>query len=190
MRPAAGNQVEEANHSLGLLEWLDQAVPQDAIQASITESDVILVMFVRGVHGDLQSGEIPGRLLLGSLGRKNPPPGAFTIWGSGVKPMSSCWAFIASTESFPEREKYGLAHQMRRAPLSIPANIAEGFGKRSHAEKARFLNIAEGSLEECRCYLTPAEDLGYGQTELLMARLEEASRMLNAYARAILASGS
>ena len=94
------------------------------------------------------------------------------------------------TESFPEREKFGLTHQMRRAAVSIPANIAEGFGKRSSAEKARFLNIAEGSLEECRYYLILAQDLGYGQTESLNEILEEASRLLNAYARAILASGS
>jgi four helix bundle protein len=45
------------------------------------------------------------------------------------------------SESFPEQEKYGLAHQLRRAAVSIPG---EGFGKRSQAEKARFLNIAEG----------------------------------------------
>jgi len=71
-----------------------------------------------------------------------------------------------------------------------PANIAEGFGKRSRAEKARFLNIAEGSLEECRYYLILTKDLGYGETESLMSILEEASHLLNAYARAILASGS
>ena len=94
------------------------------------------------------------------------------------------------TESFPDREKFGLSHQMRRAAVSIPANIAEGFGKRSQAEKARFLNIAEGSLEECRYYLILAHDPGYGQTDSLMANLEETSRLLNAYARAILASGS
>jgi four helix bundle protein len=70
------------------------------------------------------------------------------------------------TESFPEREKYGLAHQMRRAAVSIPANIAEGFGKHSQPEKAGLLNI------------------------VLTDILEEASRLLNAYARAILASGS
>jgi len=94
------------------------------------------------------------------------------------------------TESFPEWEKYGLAHQLRRAAISIPANIAEGFGKRSQAEKARFLNIAEGSVEECRYYLILSQDLGYGQNESLMSTLEEASKLLNAYARAILASGS
>ena len=53
-------------------------------------------------------------------------------------------------EAFPDREKFGLSHPMRRAAVSIPANMAEGFGRRGHAEKARFLNIAEGSLEECR----------------------------------------
>ena len=94
------------------------------------------------------------------------------------------------TESFPEREKYGLTHQLRRAAVSIPANIAEGFGKRSLPEKARFLNIAEGSVEECRYYLILSQDLGYGQSESLMSALEEASKLLNAYARAIMASGS
>src|ERR671935_717058 len=94
------------------------------------------------------------------------------------------------TESFRDREKFGLSHQMRRAAVSVPANIAEGFGKRSQAEKARFLNIAEGSLEECRYYLILAQDLGYGPTESLVAKLEEASRLLNAYTRVILASGS
>ena len=99
-------------------------------------------------------------------------------------------AIYRLTDSFPDREKFGLSHQMRRAAVSIPANIAEGFGKRSRAEKARFLNIAEGSLEECRYYLILTQDLGYGKTESLMSTLEEASRLLNAYARAILASGS
>jgi four helix bundle protein len=94
------------------------------------------------------------------------------------------------TESFPDREKFGLSHQMRRAAVSIPANIAEGFGKRTRAEKARFLNIAEGSLEECRYYLILAHDLGYGETDSLTDTLEETSRLLNAYTRAILASDS
>ena len=109
------------------------------------------------------------------------------VWQKAHQLVLAVYGF---TESFPDREKFGLSHQMRRAAVSIPAHIAEGFGKRSPAEKARFLNIAEGSLEECRYYLILADDLGYGQTESLMATLEETSRLLNAYARAILASGS
>jgi four helix bundle protein len=104
--------------------------------------------------------------------------------------MLSCWRFTGSRERFRNGRKYGLAHQMRRAAVSIPANIAEGFAKRSRADKARFLNIAEGSLEESRYYLILAQDLGYGSTESLTQILEEASRLLHAYTRAILASGS
>jgi four helix bundle protein len=94
------------------------------------------------------------------------------------------------TSAFPRGETYGLALQMRRAAVSIPANIAEGFTRRGKTDKARFMNIAESSLEESRYYLILAQDLGYGQTEALMNLLEEVSRPLNAYARAILASGS
>ena len=52
------------------------------------------------------------------------------------------------------------------------------------------MNLAEGSLEECRYYLILAQDLGYGDASNLAGRAEEVSRLLNAYARAILASGS
>ncbi len=94
------------------------------------------------------------------------------------------------TSGLPQQETYGLALQMRRAAVSIPANIAEGFTRRGKTDKARFMNIAEGSLEESRYYLILAQDLGYGETTALMTVLEEVSRLLNAYARAILASGS
>lgn len=94
------------------------------------------------------------------------------------------------TESFPQREIYGLSHPMRRAAVSIPANIAEGFGKRGPADKTRFMNIAEGSIEESRYYLILAKDLGYGDTEKLMGLLEEVSRLLNSYTKAILTPGS
>jgi four helix bundle protein len=52
------------------------------------------------------------------------------------------------------------------------------------------MNIAEGSIEECRYYLILAEDLGYGETKDLMEMLEEVSRLLNAYSKAILSSDS
>jgi four helix bundle protein len=59
----------------------------------------------------------------------------------------------AFTAGFPRQETYGLALQMRRAAVSVPANIAEGFRRRSKPDKARYISIAEGSLEECRYYL-------------------------------------
>jgi len=92
------------------------------------------------------------------------------------------------TESFPRCEIYGLVQQMRRAAVSIPANIAEGFKRRGRMDKVRFMNIAEGSLEESRYYLILANDLGYGRPhERRLNLLEEVSRLLNAYAKAILA---
>lgn len=94
------------------------------------------------------------------------------------------------TAAFPRRETFGLALQMRRAAVSIAANIVEGFAKRSKADKARLLNIAEGSLEESRYYLILTEDLGYSTTKELLKLLEEVSRLLNRYTGTILASGS
>ena len=79
---------------------------------------------------------------------------------------------------------------MRRSAVSVPANIAEGFRRRSRTEKARFLNMAESSLEETRYFLILARDLRYGDTALLMTSLEDVSRLLNAYTAAILASSA
>ena len=99
-------------------------------------------------------------------------------------------AAYALTAAFPKQETYGLALQMRRAAVSISANIAEGFRRRGKPDKARFMNLAEGSIEESRYYLILAKDLGYGDTDSLMTSLEEISRLLDAYTRAILASDS
>lgn len=89
------------------------------------------------------------------------------------------------TDSFPKKEQFGLTSQLRRAATSIPANIAEGFKKRGNPDKARFYNIAQGSIEECRYYLILANDLGYGNTGILQENLEEISRLLEAYLRAV-----
>ena len=98
-------------------------------------------------------------------------------------------AIYGLTKDFPKQETYGLSNQMRRAAVSIAANIAEGFAKRGKPDKSRFMNMAEGSLEESRYYLILAQDLGYGETGMLMTSLEEVSRLLNSYTRAIRASG-
>ena len=95
-------------------------------------------------------------------------------------------AIYRHTSAFPKIEIYSLVQQMRRAAVSIPANIAEGFKRSGRADKFRFMNIAQGSLEESRYYLILAVDLNYGKNDELMNMLEEVSRMLNAYARSIL----
>ena len=91
---------------------------------------------------------------------------------------------------FPRSETYGLTSQFRRAAVSIATNIAEGFKKRGQADKLRFYNIAQGSLEEARYYLILVKDLNYGETAELRQLLEEVSKLLAAYAQAILNSDS
>jgi four helix bundle protein len=90
------------------------------------------------------------------------------------------------TANFPKQELFGLVSQMRRAAVSVPANFAEGFKKKGKADKVRFYNTAQGSLEECRYYQILAKDLGYGDTGPLNTQLCEICSMLEAYIRAIL----
>jgi four helix bundle protein len=92
------------------------------------------------------------------------------------------------TKNFPDDERFGLTQQFRRAAVSIAANIAEGFRKRTVNDKVRFFNIAEGSLEECRYYLLLARDLSYLSTiENLWLLSTEVRKLLLAYRKAILA---
>jgi four helix bundle protein len=94
------------------------------------------------------------------------------------------------TEKFPKSEIYGLSSQFRRAAVSIAANIAEGFRKRSDADKVRFMNIAQGSTEECRYYLILSRDLEYCEITEANILLNEVSKLLNAYSRGILSPDS
>lgn len=94
------------------------------------------------------------------------------------------------TQKFSRHEMFGLTSQMRRAAVSIAANIAEGFKKKGKLDKVRFLNISQGSLEECRYYLLLANDLGYCQTGNFLSEAEEVSRLLGAYSAAISHSDS
>lgn len=93
-----------------------------------------------------------------------------------------------ATSAFPESEKFGLCSQFCRAAVSIPANIAEGYKKLGKSDKLRFINIAQGSLEECRYYIILSKDLGYISNDGYMQLnciLEEASWYLNSYAKGI-----
>ena len=82
-------------------------------------------------------------------------------------------------------EMYCLTSQFRRSSISITANIAEGFAKRSNLDKIRILNIAQGSLEETRYYIILANDLEYGYDQNLEELAEEVSKLLHAYIKAI-----
>ena len=82
-------------------------------------------------------------------------------------------------------ERFGLTSQLRKAAVSVPANFAEGFKKLGLADKVRFYNIAQGSLEECRYYLILARDLGYGDSTSLTLSLDDVGGMLDGYSRAI-----
>ena len=97
-------------------------------------------------------------------------------------------AVYKMTSAFPKSEIYGIVSQLRRAAVSIPANIAEGFKKTGKADKARFMNISQGSLEESRYYLLLANDLGYCDCSQNLEQIEEVSKLLDAYHRTVLKS--
>ena len=93
-----------------------------------------------------------------------------------------------ATKSFPEFEKFGLCSQFQRAAVSIAANIAEGYKKLSKADKLRFFNISQGSLEECRYYCILSKDLGYideSTYQKLVQAILDTSYMLNAYIKGV-----
>lgn len=85
------------------------------------------------------------------------------------------------TKELPKDEQYGLTSQIRRATVSIAANITEGFKKRSAADKARYLNIAQASLEEARYFLILIRDLGYADVEEASNLSGDVSRLLDAF---------
>lgn len=90
-------------------------------------------------------------------------------------------AVYQATGAFPREELYGMTSQMRRAAASIPANIAEGCGRDSEAELARFMEIAMGSASELEYHLLLAKDLKFLGTEQhsnLHQKTVEVKRML------------
>lgn len=112
------------------------------------------------------------------------------VWQKAHQFVLSAYLF---SEEFPKTEIYGLTSQLRRSGVSIPANIAEGFKKKTKPDKARFMNIAQGSLEECRDNLILAKDLRYGkdgESLRLMSQLVEVSKLLDAYYNSLLTPDS
>jgi four helix bundle protein len=106
-----------------------------------------------------------------------------TVWKEAHKLVLMIYK---TTTGFPTHELYGLVSQMRRAAVSIPANIVEGFKRRGAQDKIRFYNIAETSLEELKYYLLLSRDLTYVQDNLALAeQAESVSRLLYRFIESI-----
>lgn len=92
------------------------------------------------------------------------------------------------TNSFPNDEKFGLTSQLRRAAVSIAANIAEGYRRIGDKDKIKFFNYSQTSIDECSYYLLLAKDLQFSDSKILNQseeKLGDVSKLLNAYVRTI-----
>lgn len=101
------------------------------------------------------------------------------VWQRGVQLVKAVYVL---TSQFPKSEMFGLTSQMRRASVSIPANLAEGYSRKHRAEYAQFVRIAFGSGAELETFLILAQELGLTSREDLRESselLDEIMRMLN-----------
>ncbi len=93
------------------------------------------------------------------------------------------------TKTFPKEEApWGMTSQIRRAAASVPANIAEGYGRESRAEYIRFLQIAQGSLKEVETHLILSERVGLAQSETVadaLKQCETVGKMLRSLIRSL-----
>jgi four helix bundle protein len=106
---------------------------------------------------------------------------SLSIWQDGMKIVRECYSL---TRAWPKAEMFGLTGQVRRAAVSIPANIAEGKGRGTIAEVARFSQIALGSTYELDTLLQIASELEYSpkeQFEALRGRVATLARQISRY---------
>ncbi len=97
-------------------------------------------------------------------------------------------AVYKRSRSLPVDERFGLLLQMRRAAVSVPSNIAEGFKRRSSKDKVHFYNMSESSLEELKYYIILCRDLSYwkiSESQPLLQSAEQVSRLLGGLIRSI-----
>lgn len=104
------------------------------------------------------------------------------------KSYRQCLDVYKVTRNFPKEEKYGLGSQMRRASISVPSNIAEGYGRKTTPEYIHSLYIAYGSNCELETHFLLAKDLNFINSrdgEMLQKGVEEIERMLKAFIRSL-----
>ena len=104
------------------------------------------------------------------------------------KAMELVVQIYKATTGFPSCEQFGLTNQIRRAAVSIPSNIAEGQGRKSPNDFIRFLNIAQGSLQEVETQTLIAQRLNYLSESIVLGltnRCEEVAKILNGLRRSL-----
>ena len=107
------------------------------------------------------------------------------VWQTGMDLAEECYLV---TRNFPKEELYGLISQIRRASASIPANVAEGHGRKTRKEYIQFLYIAQGSLKELETHLLLSKRVKLGEEKVidsLLNRCESLGRLLSALIRAL-----
>ncbi|WP_159799297.1 four helix bundle protein [Flavobacterium sp. MK4S-17] len=107
------------------------------------------------------------------------------IWQKGIELVKAIYKCF---ESFPKDEIFGLQSQMKRAVISVPSNIAEGWGRNSTKNYIQFLRIARGSLFELETQLIIARELNFlseVKFNEISGLITEESKMLNAFIRSI-----
>jgi len=104
------------------------------------------------------------------------------VWQKAHQFVLSVYQFTAT---FPHQQTYSLTSQFRQAAISVTANISEGFKKKLKRVKLRFMNISQGSIEECKYYHIPAKDLNYRNNHVLVTLLNEVSTLIEAYSVSI-----
>ncbi len=105
------------------------------------------------------------------------------IWQKGIDLVEACYRV---SQGFPTNEQFGLTSQLRRAAVSVPANIAEGYGRESRKEYLRFLAVAQGSLKELETHIIISERLNYlthSQANRLLADTTEEGKMIGGLMR-------
>ncbi len=104
------------------------------------------------------------------------------IWKNGLAIVK---VIYKETRKFPSDEKFGLVSQMRRCAVSIPSNIAEGYGRGTQKEFLYFLNIARGSLAELETQIIIADELGFMDKDILEKDIHELFKMLYSFSKKI-----
>ena len=108
------------------------------------------------------------------------------IWQKGIKIVTLIYQLV---KPFPNEELYSLSNQLKRASVSIPSNITEGYGRNTDKSFSHFLDIARGSLFEIETQLIIAKELGFISNEELfqelLLQIEEESKMINAFSKTL-----